>query len=103
MSVLLEFSMFPTDKGESVSAYVSRAIDAIRSSGYPYRLTPMGTVIETPTVAEALTVVQAAYDALAPHSNRIYSSLKMDIRHGRDNRLEGKIASVQKHIGEVNT
>ncbi|MCP4044177.1 MAG: thiamine-binding protein, partial [Gammaproteobacteria bacterium] len=24
MSVLLEFSMFPTDKGESVSAYVSQ-------------------------------------------------------------------------------
>jgi uncharacterized protein (TIGR00106 family) len=103
MSVLIEFSMFPTDKGESVGAYVSQAIDAIRASGHPYRLTPMGTVVETPTVAEALAVVQAAYDALAPHSTRIYSSLKMDIRHGRNNRLEGKIASVKKHIGEVDT
>ena len=102
MSVLLEFAMFPTDKGESVSADVSQAVDAIRSSGYPYQLTPMGTIIEAPTLAEALSVVQAAYDALAPHSNRIYSSLKMDIRHGHDNRLEGKIASIQRHIGEVN-
>jgi uncharacterized protein (TIGR00106 family) len=103
VSVLLEFSMFPTDKGESVSAYVSQAIDAIRSSGLPYQLTPMGTIIEAPTLAEALSVIQAAYDALAPHSNRIYSSLKMDIRHGKDDRLEGKIASIQHHIGEVNT
>ena len=103
MSVLLEFSIFPTDKGESVSAFVSQAIDAIRASGYPYKLTPMGTIVETPSVAEALSVVQAAYDALAPHSNRIYSSLKMDIRHGKTDRLEGKIASIQHHIGQVNT
>jgi uncharacterized protein (TIGR00106 family) len=103
VSVLLEFSMFPTDKGESVSAYVSQAIDAIRASGLPYQLTPMGTIIEAPTLAEALSVIQAAYDALAPHSNRIYSSLKMDIRHGKDDRLKGKIASIRHHIGEVNT
>ena len=29
MSVLLEFSMTPLDKGESVSAYVSRSLDII--------------------------------------------------------------------------
>jgi uncharacterized protein YqgV (UPF0045/DUF77 family) len=33
MSVLLEFAMFPTDKGTSVSAYVSKVIDMIRFSG----------------------------------------------------------------------
>jgi len=42
MSVLVEFSMFPTDKGESVSAYVSRIIKMIDESGVPYKLTPMG-------------------------------------------------------------
>lgn len=53
MSVLLEFSMFPTDKGESVSAYVSQVIKMIDQSGVSYRLTAMGTIIETDTLHDA--------------------------------------------------
>ena len=47
MSVLIEFAMFPTDKGESVSQYVSQVIKMIRESGFPYQLTAMGTIFET--------------------------------------------------------
>ena len=39
MSVLLEFAMFPTDKGDSVSKYVSKVIDMIKNSGLDYKLT----------------------------------------------------------------
>jgi uncharacterized protein YqgV (UPF0045/DUF77 family) len=31
--VVLEFSMFPLDKGESLSQYVARSLDVIDSSG----------------------------------------------------------------------
>ncbi len=102
MSVLLEFAMFPTDKGESASPYVSRIIKTIRESGYPYKLTPMGTIIETTTMKEALGIIEQAYKQLEPDCNRIYSSLKFDIRKGKDNRLEGKIKSIEDKIGEVN-
>ena len=44
--VLLEFSMSPMDKGESVSEQVSRSLKIIDDSGVPYRLNPMGTVLE---------------------------------------------------------
>jgi uncharacterized protein (TIGR00106 family) len=44
--VLLEFSMSPMDKGESVGQYVARSLDIIDKSGVPYRLNPMGTVLE---------------------------------------------------------
>ena len=101
MSVLLEFSMFPTDKGENVAKYVSKVIKMIDESGYDYQLTSMGTIIETYTVEEALKVVQDAYMVLEPHSNRVYSSLKMDIRKGDMGRLKSKIASVEQIIGEV--
>jgi len=102
MSVLLEFSMFPTDQGESVSAYVSPVIAMIRDSGVSYRLTPMGTVIETATLGEALALVARAYEILeAAGCKRVYSALKLDIRKGREQRLEGKIASVRGRIGEV--
>jgi uncharacterized protein (TIGR00106 family) len=104
MSVLLEFSMFPTDKGESVSTYVSQVIAMIRASGVDYQLTPMGTIIETDDLATALGIVEQAQQILdAEGCNRIYSSLKLDIRKGSRGRLKGKLESVREKIGEVAT
>ncbi|RUM87110.1 MAG: thiamine-binding protein [Thermovibrio sp.] len=99
MSVLVEFAMFPTDKGESVSQYVSRIIKMVDESGIPYRLTPMGTVFETETMDEALSVIKRAYELLEPDCNRVYSVVKFDIRKGRSNRLVQKIKSVEEKIG----
>ncbi len=96
MSVLLEFAMFPTDVGESKSKYVGRIIDMIDKSGVAYQLTPMGTVIETETMRDALDIVEKAYEVLEPDCGRVYSSLKFDIRKGHENRLKQKIASVEK-------
>lgn len=106
MSVLLEFSMFPTSDdcrdGSSVSKQVSKIIDAIDKSGVNYQLTPMGTVIETETMREALDIVELAYDQL--DCDRIYSCLKFDIRKNSKDRLKNKIKSVEKALNrEVNT
>jgi len=102
MSILLEFSMFPTSPdgrdGASVSAQVSKIIDAIDKSGVAYQLTPMGTVIETDTMREALDMIELAYEQLSD-CERVYSSLKFDIRKNTKNRLKTKIASVEKQIG----
>jgi len=100
MSVLVEFAMFPTDKGESVSQYVSRIIKMIDESGIPYKLTPMGTVFETETIEEALKVIENAYKQLEPDCNRVYSVVKFDIRKGKSNRLVQKIKSVESKLGK---
>ncbi|NPA13397.1 MAG: MTH1187 family thiamine-binding protein [Aquificae bacterium] len=100
MSVLVEFAMFPTDKGESVSAYVSRIIKMIDESGIPYKLTPMGTVFETETMEEALQIINQAYKQLEKDCNRVYSVVKFDIRKGKSNRLIQKIQSVEKKLGK---
>jgi len=102
MSVLLEFSMFPTDKGESVSKQVSKVIKMIKESGVSYKLTAMGTIIETETMEEALAIVQKSYDILSLDSDRIYSSLSIDSRDNTSQRLEGKINSIEDKIGKVN-
>ncbi|MCG7895481.1 MAG: MTH1187 family thiamine-binding protein [Candidatus Thiodiazotropha taylori] len=104
MSVLLEFTIFPLDQGESVSREVSKVIEMIRESGVSYQLTAMGTLIETDTVSQALEIVERATQLLnAAGCNRIYSAIKMDIRSGKTNRMESKPGSIRKHIGEVNT
>lgn len=102
MSVLLEMSMFPTDHGESKSEFVAQVIKVIRDSGYPYQLTPMATIIETEKMSDALEVANKCYKVLEDlECNRVYATLKFDIRQGKKNRLKGKVASVEKHIGEV--
>jgi len=101
MSVLLEFAMFPTDKGESVKEYVSRIIKMIDESGVSYQLTPMGTIIEVDEIDKALEIVKKAYEVLEPDCNRVYSSLKFDIRKSGEDRMKSKIASVESIIGEV--
>lgn len=101
MSVLVEFAMFPTDKGDSVSQYVSKIIDQLRNSQYTYQLTSMGTIFETNTMKEALDVIQSAYEVLEPHSNRIYSSIKFDVQKGKTNRIQSKVNSIEQKIGEV--
>lgn len=107
MSVLLEFAMFPTSdectEGASVSKQVSKIIDAIDKSGVPYQLTPMGTVVETDTMREALDIIELAYEQLED-CERVYSSLKFDIRKNTKNRLKSKIESVQRNLNrEINT
>lgn len=103
MSVLLEFAMFPTDKtGDSASQSVSKIIKMIRESGVTYKLTAMGTIIETETMAEALDIVKRSYEVLEPLANRVYSTITIDIRKGKTNRLIQKIESIESKIGKVN-
>ncbi len=106
LSVLLEFSMFPISDecrdGSSVSKHVSKVIDAIDKSGVPYQLTPMGTVIEAQSMKEALGIIELAYEQLGD-CERVYSSLKFDIRKNCENRLKTKIESVEKVLNrEIN-
>jgi len=98
VSVLVEFAMFPTDKGESVSAYVSRIMKVFKENGIKFQLTPMGTIFECETVQEATKIIGLAYSVLEPDCNRVYSSIKMDIRKGKTDRMKQKITSIQKHL-----
>ncbi len=92
--VLIEFSMFPLDKGESLSPYVARILDVIDKSGVNYRLNPMGTVLEG-NYDEVMDVVRDCFLALQKDCNRISMTLKMDYRKTEHSRLESKIQKVE--------
>lgn len=100
--VLLEFSMSPMDKGESVSDYVSRSLDIISNSGVPYKLNPMGTCLEGEW-DEVMDVVKQCYEKMSSDCGRITCSIKVDYRKGKSGRLDSKMASIEKKLGkEVN-
>ena len=102
MSVLVEFAMFPTDKGERVSEYVSRIVKMFKESNINYQLTPMGSVFEVDSIQEATNYINKAYECLEKDCNRVYTTIKMDIRKNKNNRMSQKIASVEKKIGKLN-
>ncbi len=100
MSVLVEFAMFPLDKGESVSEYVSRIIKMFQNSNINYQLTPMGTIFEVETIDEATKIINDSYKLLELDCNRVYTTIKMDIRKNKSNRMKQKIESIMKKIKE---
>ena len=96
--LLAEFSMWPMDKGESVSPYVARLLEIIDRSGLPYRLGPLGTCLEGEYDA-VMQVIRQCHEALAADCNRIACTIKMDYRAGHDNMLDSKIESVERQLG----
>jgi uncharacterized protein (TIGR00106 family) len=95
--VLLEFSMSPLGKGESVGRYVARSLDVIDRSGVEYRLNPMGTVLEGEW-DEVFDVVRRCFLRMRKDCNRISCTIKVDYRKGHTGRLAGKTASVEKRL-----
>jgi len=102
MSVLVEFAMFPTDKGESVSEYVSKIIKMFKNSNISYQLTPMGTIFEVDSFEEATNILNKSYKQLEDECNRIYTTIKMDIRKNKSDRMNQKINSIERKIGKIN-
>jgi uncharacterized protein YqgV (UPF0045/DUF77 family) len=84
MSVIVEFSIFPLDKGESLSAYVARALNLIQESGLPYE--------------EVMNVVDQCFQELQKDCSRISLALKADYRKGPPGRLKGKVESVKEKL-----
>jgi uncharacterized protein (TIGR00106 family) len=97
MSVIIEFSIFPMDKGESLSPYVARALKMIQNSGLPYEMNPMGTCVEGEW-SEVMALVDRCFQELEKDCSRINLSLKADYRKGPAGRMKGKIESVNAKL-----
>jgi len=97
-NILLEFSMSPLTKGETVGTYVSRSLEIIDKSGLDYRLNPMGTVVEG-SWDEVLALVKCCFLRMKKDCDRISTVVKIDYRKGHSGRLISKVASVEKTLG----
>jgi uncharacterized protein (TIGR00106 family) len=91
--VICDFSMFPLDKGDSLSNFVAPSIKIVQESGLKYHFGPMSTAIEG-TYAECMKVVDSCYEKMGEKSGRISLSLKIDFRRGRKDSMKSKISSV---------
>jgi len=97
---LMEFSMIPLDKGPSLSRYVARILAVVDDSGLPYRLNPMGTVVEGEW-EELLALLTRCFKVLEKNSERISLTVKFDHRKGVNGALDRKIRSVEEKAGRT--
>jgi len=92
MALLLEFSMYPLGKGESVSPYVARSLKIVDASRLPYKLHAMGTVLEGEW-DECFRVVKKCFQEMKKDCSRVEVVLKVDYRKGRNGALQSKVPS----------
>ncbi len=93
--MLVSFSIFPTDKGESVSKYVAKTIDIVDKSGLPYRTSAMSTVVEG-SWDRVFKVIKKCRDTMVKESNRVYMVITVDDRKKAKNRLTGKVNRIER-------
>jgi len=96
--VLLEMSIVPMGKGESVSEFVARCIDLVDQSGLDYELHAMGTIVEG-ELPEVVALMQRCIEETAKFSDRVTCSAKLDFRRGKSGRLKSKVESVEQRLG----
>lgn len=99
MSVMMELSVLPTDKGESLSPYVARCLEIIDGSGLSYKLGPMGTTLEGKTAGEVFAVIDKCLTALQRDCKRIEAVIRLDWRAGEEQRMEAQVHRVEDTVG----
>ena len=98
--MLLEFSMVPLGKGESVSPYVARSLEIIDQSGLDYQLHAMGTILEG-EVDEVMDVLKQCFETMSRDCDRVTCTAKFDFRRGRKGRLQAKVKSVEEKLSQL--
>jgi uncharacterized protein (TIGR00106 family) len=98
--VLLEMSITPLGKGESVSQYVAECVTLIAESGLEYELHAMGTIVEGELV-EVLDLMRRCIERVAEHSDRVTCAAKLDFRRGHSGRIKSKVQSVEDKMGRA--
>ncbi|MDB4835098.1 thiamine-binding protein [Cyclobacteriaceae bacterium] len=101
MSAIMNFAIFPLDKGAHIGEYVSQIVSYIKESRLRYEFSPMGTVVEADTIPELLDVIKRSYEILDPISDRVYCNISMDNNKLKNDLIQGKRAAIEKRIGKV--
>jgi uncharacterized protein (TIGR00106 family) len=96
--MLVEFSIAPMGKGESISRDVAKIIDIIDKSGLPYQTHAMGTLIEG-SWDECFRVIKKCHDCLRRTNARVYTRIAIDDRKGKKNAMLRKLQSVEQKLG----
>ncbi len=92
--MVVEFSIVPVGRGESLSGLVAKVLDVVDGSGLPYKLTAMGTIVEGEW-NDVMELIKTCHFLMRGEANRVLTRISIDDRAKARDRIEGKVESVE--------
>lgn len=97
--MLVQFSIVPLGKGESVSEQISKVLRIVDDRGLSYKVTPMGTVVEGEW-DEVMALIRTCHLEVLKSIPRLITTITIDDRPGKPDRITEKVRSVEKKLGK---
>jgi len=97
--MLAEFSIVPIGMGSSIGDRLAEVLKIVDASGLPYKINPMGTVVEGEW-DEIIKLIKKCHMAVIKKGERALTTISIDDRKGKRNRIDEKVKSIEKRIGK---
>lgn len=97
--MLTEFSIIPVGIGSSVGDQIAEVLKIVDASGLPYRINPMGTVVEGEW-DDIMKLIKKCHETVLNTGERVITAISIDDRKGKPNRIEEKIKSIERRLGK---
>ncbi|MDI6890480.1 MAG: MTH1187 family thiamine-binding protein [Thermodesulfovibrionales bacterium] len=98
--MLVELSIIPIGVGSSIGDQLAEVLKIIDASGLPYKVNPMGTVIEGEW-DEVMKLIKKCHRAVMKTGERALTIITIDDRKGKPNRIEEKVKSIERRLGKT--
>ena len=97
--MLVEFSIIPIGVGSSIGDQLAEVLKIVDASGLPYKINPMGTVVEGEW-DEIMKLIKKCHRTVMKTGERAITTISIDDRKGKPNRIEEKVKSIERRIGK---
>jgi uncharacterized protein (TIGR00106 family) len=97
--MLVEFSIIPIGVGSSIGDQLAEVLKIVDTSGLPYKINPMGTVVEGEW-DEVMKLVKKCHGTVMKRGDRALTTISIDDRKGKPNRIAEKVKSIERRIGK---
>ena len=98
--MLVEFSVLPVGSGSSLGGRLAKVLEIVDSSGLPYKVNPMGTVVEG-NWNDITKLIKKCHSTVMKTEERVITTISIDDRKGKPNRIEEKVKSVERRLGRT--
>ena len=97
--MLAEFSIIPIGEGSSIGDRIAEVLKIVDSSGLPYKINPMGTVVEGEW-DDVMKAIKKCHKTVMKTGERVVTTISIDDRKGKPNRIEEKVKSIERRVGK---
>lgn len=98
--MLAEFSVIPIGVGSSIGDQLAEVLKIVDASGLPYKVNPMGTVVEGEW-DKVINLIKKCHKTAMKNGERALTTITIDDRKGKPNRIDEKVRSIERRIGKA--